>query len=102
MTAGSVQGDIGADSPLVGRDSVFEELLDILRAVRKGKVVTAVLTGPAGSGTTAVLESFLEYCRTGVRGGRARSAAGTQCLARHARRPHDEGVACDRISARGT
>ena len=76
MTAGSVQGDIGADSPLVGRDSVFEELLDILRAVRKGKVVTAVLTGPAGSGKTAVLESFLEYCRTGVRGVRVLSAMG--------------------------
>lgn len=84
MTAGSVQGDIGADSPLVGRDAVFEELLDILRTVRKGKVATVALTGPAGSGKTAVLESFLEHCRTGIRGVRVLSAMGDEWEAQFA------------------
>lgn len=84
MTAGSVQGDIAASSPLVGRDAVFGELLDILRAVRKGKVATVVLTGPAGSGKTAVLESFLEYCRTGVRGVGVLSAMGDEWEAQFA------------------
>ncbi|MCU1518894.1 MAG: transcriptional regulator, luxR family [Pseudarthrobacter sp.] len=84
MTAGSLQGDIGADSPLVGRDAVFEELLDTFRAVRKGRVATVVLTGPAGSGKTAVLESFLEHCRTGVRGVRVLSAMGDEWEAQFA------------------
>ncbi|GAB5079921.1 AAA family ATPase [Arthrobacter sp. AD-310] len=84
MTAGSVQGVIGADSPLVGRDAVFEELLEILRTVRKGKVSTVVLTGAAGSGKTAVLESFLEHCRTGVRGVRVLSAMGDEWEAQFA------------------
>ena len=84
MTAGSLQGDIGADSPLVGRDAVFEELLDTFRAVRKGRVATVVLTGPAGSGKTAVLESFLEHCRTGVRGVRVLSATGDEWEAQFA------------------
>jgi DNA-binding CsgD family transcriptional regulator len=78
MTAGSVQGDIGADSALVGRDAVFEELLEILRTVRKGKVAAVVLTGPSGCGKTAVLESFLEHCRTGARGVRILSAMGDE------------------------
>ena len=76
MTAGPGQGDTGDESPLIGRDGVFEELLEILRAVRKGKVETVVLTGPPGSGKTAVLESFLEHCRTGARGVRVLSAMG--------------------------
>lgn len=84
MTAGSVQGDIGADSPLVGRDAVFAELLEILRTVRKGKVATVVLTGPGGSGKTAVLESFLEHCRTGARGIRILSAMGDEWEAQFA------------------
>lgn len=84
MTAGSVQSDIGADSPLVGRDAVFEELLEILRTVRKGKVSTVVLTGAAGSGKTAVLESFLDHCRTGVRGVRVLSAMGDEWEAQFA------------------
>ncbi|MCE3244895.1 MAG: transcriptional regulator, luxR family, partial [Arthrobacter sp.] len=84
MTAGSVQGDIGADSPLVGRDAVFEELLEILRTVRKGKVATVVLTGPSGCGKTAVLESFLEHCRTGARGVRILSAMGDEWEAQFA------------------
>ncbi|MCU1569232.1 MAG: transcriptional regulator, luxR family [Pseudarthrobacter sp.] len=84
MTAGSVLGDIGADWPLVGRDAVFEELLEILRTVRKGKVGTVVLTGPSGSGKTAVLESFLEHCRTGARGVRILSAMGDEWEAQFA------------------
>ncbi|RKO27553.1 helix-turn-helix transcriptional regulator [Pseudarthrobacter phenanthrenivorans] len=84
MTAASVQGDIGVDSPLVGRKAVLEELLEILRNVRKGKVSTVVLTGPTGSGKTAVLESFLEHCRTGVRGVRVLSAMGDEWEAQFA------------------
>ena len=84
MTAGSVQGDIGADSPLVGRGAVFEALLEILRTVRKGKVATVVLTGPSGCGKTAVLESFLEHCRTGARGVRILSAMGDEWEAQFA------------------
>lgn len=84
MTAGSIQGDFGADSPLVGRAPVFDELLEILRTVRKGEVSTVVLTGPAGSGKTAVLESFLEHCRTGVRGVRVLSAMGDEWEAQFA------------------
>ncbi|MEV7997582.1 AAA family ATPase [Pseudarthrobacter oxydans] len=84
MTAGSVQGDIGADSALVGRDGVFAQLAEILRTVRKGKVAAVVLTGPAGSGKTAVLESFLEHCRTGARGVRVLSAMGDEWEAQFA------------------
>ncbi|UEL28390.1 AAA family ATPase [Pseudarthrobacter sp. L1SW] len=84
MTAGSVQGDIGADSALVGRDGVFAQLAEILRTVRKGKVAAVVLTGPAGSGKTAVMESFLEYCRTGARGVRVLSAMGDEWEAQFA------------------
>jgi DNA-binding CsgD family transcriptional regulator len=84
MTAGSVQGGMGEDSPLVGRSAVFEELLEILRNVRKGKLGTVVLTGPSGSGKTAVLESFLEHCRTGARGIRVLSAMGDEWEAQFA------------------
>lgn len=84
MTAGSILGDIGADSPLVGRDAVFEGLLETLRTVRKGNVATVVLTGPPGSGKTAVLESFLEHCRTGARGVRILSAMGDEWEAQFA------------------
>ena len=84
MTAGSVQGGIGEDSTLVGRSSVFEELLEILRTARKGKVGTVVLTGPSGSGKTAVLESFLEHCRAGARGVRVLSAMGDEWEAQFA------------------
>ncbi|MET3175499.1 UNVERIFIED_ORG: DNA-binding CsgD family transcriptional regulator [Arthrobacter sp. UYCu721] len=76
MTAGSVQGGMGEDSPLVGRAAVLDDLLEILRTVRKGIVGTVVLTGPTGSGKTAVLEAFLEHCRTGARGIRVLSAMG--------------------------
>lgn len=84
MTAGFLQGDTGADPPLVGRDAVFEELLEVLRTVRKGKVATVVLTGPSGCGKTAVLESFLEHCRTGARGIRILSAMGDEWEAQFA------------------
>ena len=37
-----------------------------------------VISGPAGSGKTAVLDLFLEHCRTGVRGVRVLSAMGDE------------------------
>ncbi|MET4589544.1 AAA family ATPase [Arthrobacter sp. 754] len=78
MTAGSMQGDGAEGLPLVGRAGVFEELLEILRAVRKGKVGSVVITGPSGSGKTAVLELFLEHCRAVARGVRVLSAMGDE------------------------
>ncbi|MEK0154142.1 AAA family ATPase [Arthrobacter oryzae] len=78
MTAGSMQGDTAEGLPLVGRSGVFEELLEILRTVRKGKVGAVVITGPSGAGKTAVLESFLEHCRTVARGVRVLSAMGDE------------------------
>ncbi|MGM9472701.1 AAA family ATPase [Pseudarthrobacter sp. YS3] len=78
MTAGSLQGDSAEGFPLVGRSGVFEELLGILRTVRKGKVGAVVITGPSGSGKTAVLELFLEHCRTVARGVRVLSAMGDE------------------------
>ncbi|MFJ6457096.1 AAA family ATPase [Paenarthrobacter sp. NPDC091669] len=84
MTARSAQGGMGEDSLLVGRSAVFEDLLEILRNVRKGKVATVVLSGPSGSGKTAVLESFLEHCRTGARGIRVLSATGDEWEAQFA------------------
>jgi DNA-binding CsgD family transcriptional regulator len=85
MTAAFIQGgEIREDSPLVGRARVFEELLEILRAVRKGTVGTVVLTGPSGSGKTAVLESFLEHCHTVARGIRVLSATGDEWEAQFA------------------
>jgi len=78
MTAGSMQGDTAEGLPLVGRSGVFEELLGILRTVRKGTVGAVVITGPSGAGKTAVLESFLEHCRTVARGVRVLSAMGDE------------------------
>ncbi|WP_229992287.1 LuxR family transcriptional regulator [Arthrobacter sp. Bi26] len=84
MTAGSSQGNMAEDLPLVGRAEVVAELLEILRTVRKGKVGTVVLTGPSGSGKTAVLEYFLEHCRTVARGVRVLSAMGDEWEAQFA------------------
>ena len=84
MTAGSNQDDLGESPQLVGRAGVFEELLEILRTVRKGRVATVVLTGPGGAGKTAVLESFLEHCRTVARGVRVLSAMGDEWEAQFA------------------
>jgi len=76
MTAGSTQGEMAEDFPLAGRTAAFEQLLEILRTVRKGKVGTVVLSGPSGSGKTALLELFLDHCRTAARGVRVLSAMG--------------------------
>lgn len=78
MTAPSIHGEMAEDFPLVGRSGVFEELLAVFRTVRKGKVGAVVVSGPAGSGKTAVLELFLEHCRTGARGVRVLSAMGDE------------------------
>ncbi|QDG64985.1 helix-turn-helix transcriptional regulator [Pseudarthrobacter sp. NIBRBAC000502772] len=78
MTAASIHGEMAEDSPLVGRRTVFAELLEIFRTVRKGKVGAVVISGPSGSGKTAVLDLFLEHCRTGVRGVRVLSAMGDE------------------------
>ncbi|WP_240689894.1 AAA family ATPase [Arthrobacter sp. PAMC25564] len=72
------------DLPLLGRSGVFEELLEILRTVRKGNVGAVVITGPSGSGKTAVLEFFLEHCRTVARGVRVLSATGDEWEAQFA------------------
>jgi hypothetical protein len=78
MTAGSTHGEMAEGMPLVGRTGVFEELLEIVRSVRKGCVGSVVITGPSGSGKTAVLEVFLEHCRTVARGVRVLSAMGDE------------------------
>ena len=84
MTAGSIHGEMAEGLPLVGRSGVFEELLEILRSVRKGNVGAVVITGPSGSGKTAVLEFFLEHCRTVARGVRVLSAMGDEWEAQFA------------------
>ena len=78
MIAGHHHGKSEEDLPLLGHAEVFEELLETLRTVRKGKVRTVVLSGPPGSGKTAVLELFLEHCRSGARGVRVLSAMGDE------------------------
>ncbi|WP_258229031.1 LuxR family transcriptional regulator [Arthrobacter sp. HMWF013] len=78
MTAGSIKGESAEGFPLAGRAGIFEELLGILRTVRKGKVGAVVVSGPSGSGKTAVLELFLEHCRTVARGVRVLSAMGDE------------------------
>ena len=78
MTAGSIKGESSEGFPLAGRAGIFEELLGILRTVRKGKVGAVVINGPSGSGKTAVLELFLEHCRNAARGVRVLSAMGDE------------------------
>ena len=78
MTAGVHQGDPGEQFPLAGRAGVFEDLLETLRTVRRGHVRTVVLSGPPGSGKTALLELFLEHCRSVVRGVKVLSATGDE------------------------
>ncbi|QCU78179.1 helix-turn-helix transcriptional regulator [Citricoccus sp. SGAir0253] len=76
MSSGALDGDPAHEQPLVGRDAVFAHLEETLREVRRGHVRTVVLTGPAGSGKTAVLEVFLQHCRQLLRGVRVLSAVG--------------------------
>jgi hypothetical protein len=76
MTTVAHLSESGADLPLVGRTEIFQELLETLGTVRKGNVCSVVLTGPQGSGKTAVLDLFLERCRSSARGVRVLSASG--------------------------
>ena len=78
MIPATRQGDPAEDMALLGRGEVFEALLETLRIVRKGAVRTVVLSGPRGSGKTAVLDRFLEHCRTVARGVRVLSATGDE------------------------
>ena len=66
------------DLTLLGRGDVYEELLEALRTVRKGTVRTVVLSGLRGAGKTAVLDRFLEHCRSVARGVRVLSATGDE------------------------
>lgn len=78
MIPGSQQGNAEEDLTLLGRGDVYQELLETLRAVRKGTVQTVVLSGLQGSGKTVVLDRFLEYCRSAARGVRVLSATGDE------------------------
>ncbi|WP_353713460.1 AAA family ATPase [Arthrobacter sp. K5] len=78
MIPGSQQGNAEEDLTLLGRGEVYQELLETLRTVRKGTVRTIVLSGLQGSGKTAVLDRFLEYCRSAARGVRVLSATGDE------------------------
>lgn len=78
MIPGHHHGNPEEDLALLGHTEVFEELLDTLRTVRKGNVRTVVLSGPRGSGKTAVLDLFLEHCRGAARGVRVLSATGDE------------------------
>ena len=78
MIPGPHHGDSEEDLALLGRAEVFEELLETLRTVRKGTVRSVVLSGPRGSGKTAVLDHFLEHCRAVARGVRVLSATGDE------------------------
>ncbi|MUU71503.1 AAA family ATPase [Pseudarthrobacter sp. GA104] len=78
MIPGSQQGNAEDDLTLLGRRDVYQELLETLRAVRKGTVQTVVLSGLQGSGKTVVLDRFLEYCRSAARGVRVLSATGDE------------------------
>jgi hypothetical protein len=78
MIPGSQQGNAEEDLTLLGRGDVYQELLETLRAVRKGTVQTVVLSGLQGSGKTIVLDRFLEYCRSAARGVQVLSATGDE------------------------
>ena len=69
---------LAAVDALLGRAAALEELLEVLRTVRKGHVRTVVLEGPLGSGKTALLELFLDHCRSAARGVRVLSATGDE------------------------
>lgn len=62
----------------MGRAELVEQLLETLRTVRKGHVRTVVLSGPPGSGKTAVLDLLIEHCRTAARGVRVLGATGDE------------------------
>ncbi|MGW9403303.1 AAA family ATPase [Arthrobacter sp. NPDC055585] len=76
MTVTSNRGEMAQDMPLIGRSEVFGELLEILRTVRRGNVGAVVITGPSGAGKTALLDHFLEHCRSAARGVQILSAVG--------------------------
>lgn len=63
MIAGPLVGAAGHERPLIGREDVLTQLRRTHEHVLDGHVRTVVLSGPAGSGKTAVLEAFLR--RTG-------------------------------------
>lgn len=50
------------DRHLVGREEVLRQLQRTFEHVAEGHVRTVVLSGPAGAGKTAVLETFLRRC----------------------------------------
>ncbi|HEY4614682.1 MAG TPA: AAA family ATPase [Citricoccus sp.] len=66
----------GPADALVGRAEVLGELVDALAAARRGTVGAVVVTGAHGAGRTAVLEAFLQHCRTGARGVQVLEAVG--------------------------
>ncbi|MDI3330994.1 MAG: AAA family ATPase [Micrococcus sp.] len=66
------------EEALVGRDGILEELREMLRQVRRGTVGAVVLRGCSGAGRTAVLEAFLQDCRTVGRGVQVLSAVGDE------------------------
>ncbi|MEV4901062.1 AAA family ATPase [Citricoccus sp. NPDC055426] len=68
----------GAEMPLVGRARVLDELLQALSRARHGAVQTVVLSGPAGSGKTALLDHFLAQCETAGYEVQLLSAAGDE------------------------
>jgi DNA-binding CsgD family transcriptional regulator len=78
MIPGSHTGSAADDLALVRRDGPYQELVDILKGVRRGAVRSIVITGPHGAGKTLVLDRFLEHCHTGVRGVRVLSATGDE------------------------
>lgn len=78
MIPGSQQGTTEEDLSLLGRGEVYQELLETLRTVRKGTVRTVVLSGLQGSGKTALIDRFLEYCRSAARGVRVLTATGDE------------------------
>ncbi|TQS88935.1 helix-turn-helix transcriptional regulator [Arthrobacter sp. TS-15] len=84
MTTVSHLSETDEDFPLVGRTEIFAKLLETLGIVRKSHVCSVILTGPHGSGKTAVLELFLEHCRSVARGVRVLSASGDEWEAQFA------------------
>ncbi|MFF5020628.1 AAA family ATPase [Micrococcus luteus] len=59
MLAATPAGTNDPDRPLIGREALLAQLLQIADHVAEGHVRAVVLSGPAGSGKTALLEAFL-------------------------------------------